>query len=136
MPGKKRRPHAIDRRAPVAPDGYMVAIFDVLGTPERTVYPNSVEGYRQATAHAHGLAGHQVVAVAWFVEAPLDDCVAGRERLVSRYDAGKAVWGPWIAEERTGDRAKVPPVQKQPVTRRRQTAEIGGHCDVGDTVQT
>lgn len=97
MPAKAK-PHVADPRSPVAPDGYMVAIFDVLGMPERTVYPNSVEGYRQATDHAHALYGHQVVAVAWFADAPIDECVAGRERLVSRYDAVNSVWGPWVAE--------------------------------------
>jgi hypothetical protein len=67
--------------------------------------------------------GLRLAAVAWWVDTPLTDCVGGRERQVSVYDAGEDVWGEWVPEERTGPRLN--PAAPRDTASRGQKAAAG-----------
>lgn len=113
---------------PAAPRGYTLCAFEVRsyavgaetgsGTMRPiAMFPGTTDGFEggaKSLVKAVSAAlrdvgtGFRLAAVAWWVDAPLETCANGRERLVSVYDAGEQRWGKWVAEERIGEPGAVP----------------------------
>lgn len=130
---------------PAAPPLYTLCAFEVRsltvgGELEPVaIYPGTTDGFEEAAntlvaaiaSAVKGVGvGLRLAAIAWFTEAPLEECEDGQERLVSVcqlasvYEGGCGGWAPWKAETRLkGRRAqslshhRVPEGQKHGVSR-------------------
>lgn len=73
--------------------------------------PTAPPGYLLCKVERCPVTGYAVKAVAWWSELPLDECVEGRERLVSVYQANDGTggqagcWSEWFPESRVSGRS-------------------------------
>lgn len=83
------------------PAGYTLVAFEATVGHMRGVYGGNAAGLSRATDTRPSL----LTAVAWWIDAKLDECEDGRERLVSRYDAAANTWSEWVPEARIEGRS-------------------------------
>lgn len=124
---------------PTPPIGYLVVALEVrAATPVPTLvrYPHSTDGYESAAGEylRRAVAGQELVAVAWFADRPLTECVDGKERIVSRFDSDCFCWSEWEPEAKTGEPGRANEARSGRWAKRPKLG--GGARDLGDQTET